>query len=182
MDLVQDFQEAFNTIKKNPVKDISELVVVLKKHGQDPDNSSTWRWDVMRAVVEEDMDYVHLVTATELRYCYEEQKILLVQYPEVLKVTAMLLHTQYENYGAWLDVVAIQKEVFGPELFAIVEEKTIKFLDRHIASMLIDSNTRGKDRIDYANYYYKVYEQEYQNYHYWPHIKAVMDKTLASLE
>lgn len=181
MDLVRDFQAAFKRAQQQSVKSMDELIPVLKQHGTDPEDSTTWRWDVMRAVVGEDMDYVKLVTAAELRHGYEHQKAVLQEHPEVLNVTVMLLHTQYENYGSLIDVVGIQKDVFGPELFALLEEKTIKFLDRHLASMLIDGNSLGKERLDYANHYYKVYENEYKNYHYWPHIKDTMDRVLLDL-
>jgi len=181
MDLVRDYQAAFNRAQQQPEKSMDELLPVIKQHGEDPEDPTTWRWDVMRAVVGEDMDYVKLVTATELRFDYEHQKAVLQEHPEVLNVTAMLLNTHYDNYKDLFDLVALQKEVFGPELFSLLEDKTIKFLDRLIGSMLIDENSHGKERLDYANHYYKVYENEYKNYYYWPHIKDTMDRVLADL-
>lgn len=64
MDLVQDFQAAFKLAQQQPEKNMTGLLVVLKQHGQDINDSETWRWDVMRAVVGDDLDYVKLVTTT----------------------------------------------------------------------------------------------------------------------
>lgn len=182
MDLVRDFEAAFKAIKDNPVKDVSELVVVLKKHGTDPDDSSTWRWDVMRAVVADDMDYVKMLTATGLKMGYEEQRKTLEEEPAVLKVTAMLLHAHYDKYHKLVDVVSIQKDVFGDVLFSQLEEATIAFLDRLLTNMLSSDNVHGMTHLDYAKYMYQSYASEYEGYHYWPHMKASMDKVMETIQ
>jgi hypothetical protein len=181
MDLVRDFEGVFKSIENDPVKDVSKLVDVIKKHGTDPDDSSTWRWDVMRAVVYDDLDYVKLVTAAELQFCYAEQKIVLQEVPEVINVTAMLLHTHYKNFHNLVDVVSIQKAAFGPELFAVIEEKTVKFLDRHITKMMTEGNTGGDTQLEYATDYYKMYVDEFKDYYYLSQIKDIMDRVILNL-
>lgn len=182
MDLVRDFEAAFNAIKDNPVKDVSELVAVIKKHGRDPNDSSTWRWDVMRSVVSDDMDYVKLVTAMDLKMCYEDQRKIIEKEPEVLKVTAMLLHAHYDNYHKLVDVVSIQKDVFGDVLFSKIEEATIAFLDRLVTKMVSSDNVHGMTHLDYAKYMYQSYASEYEDYYYWPHMKASMDKVMDTIQ
>lgn len=182
MDLVRDFESAFNAIKDNPVKDVSELVVVLKKHGKDQNDSSTWRWDVMRSVVADDMDYVKLVSATGLEMGYKEQRKDLESEPAVLKVTAMLLHSQYEKYHKLVDLISLQKTVFGDVLFSQIEEATIAVLDKLFTKMLTDPNAHGMNQLDYANYMYKSYASQYEDYYYWPHIKVTMDKAISTIQ
>lgn len=181
MDLVRDFEAAFKSIKDNPVKDVSELVAVIKKHGRDPNDSSTWRWDVMRAVVSDDLDYVKLVTETDLTMGYAQQREIIEKEPAILKMTAMLLHAHYEKYHKLVDVVSLQKTVFGEVLFSQIEDATIVFLDKLITKMLTDDNVHGMKQVDYANYMYNSYTSQYENYYYWPHIKASMDKAMTTI-
>lgn len=47
--------------------------------------------------------------------------------------------------------------------------------------MLTSENVLDMSALDYANYLYKDYAVEYEQYHYWPHMKASMDKAIASI-
>jgi hypothetical protein len=181
MDLVQDFQAAFKLAQQQPEKSMTDLLIVLKQHAQDINDCETWRWDVMRAVVGDDLDYVKLVTTTQLTMSYEQQRKTLEEEPAILNLTAMLLHAHYGKYHQLVDVVSIQKSVFGDELFSKIEAQTIAFLDKLLTKMLTSENVHDMSALDYANYLYKSYSVEYEQYYYWPHIKAIMDKAIASI-
>lgn len=181
MDLVQDFQAAFKLAQQQPEKNMTGLLVVLKQHGQDINDSETWRWDVMRAVVGDDLDYVKLVTTTQLTMSYEQQRKTLEEEPAILNMTAMLLHAHYGKYHQLVDVVSLQKNVFGEELFSKIEAQTIAFLDKLLTNMLTSDNVFDMSSQEYANYLYKSYAVDYEQYYYWPHMKAIMDKAIASI-
>lgn len=181
MDMVHDFQKAFDEIKDNPVKDISTLFEVLKQHGPTPDKPVSWRWDVMRAVVADDLDYVKLVTTAELGFSYHDIKADIEEEPRVLKVSAMLLHTHIKTYKSLVDVVSIQKRVFGEAMFADIEAATIKFIDKLYTGLLTTHVIDGMTPLAFAQCMYKSYESEYSGTYYWPHIKATMDKVITQL-
>jgi hypothetical protein len=181
MDLVRDFEAAFKAIKDNPIKDVSELVVVLKKHGQDPDDSNTWRWDVMRSVVSDDLEYVKLITAVELEFIYVGVKADIEAEPLVLKVSSMLLHAHIKNYKALVDVVGIQKRIFGEDMFSSIETATISFIDKIYTDLLTKNILDGMTPLRFAQVMYTNYEHDYNDTYYWPHIKATMDKVITKL-
>lgn len=181
MDLVQDFQAAFELAKQQPEKSMDGLLAVIKQHAQNINNSETWRWDVMRAVVGDDLEYVKLVTTTQLIMSYEQQRKLLEKEPVIINMTAMLLHAHYGKYHQLVDVVSLQKSVFGEELFSKIEDQTISFLDKLLTKTLTSENVFDMSAQEYANYLYKDYAVEYEQYYYWPHMKASMDKAIASI-
>lgn len=181
MDMVRDFQNTFDQIKGNPVKDISPLIDVLKKHAADTDKPDNLRWDVMRSVVSEDLDYVKLLTEAELVSIYIGVKADIESEPLVIKTSAMLLHAHIKHYKSLMDVVPIQKRVFGDELFAVIETATIRFIDKIYTDLLTKNIINGMVPLAFAQCMYNSYEQDYGDTYYWPHMKTTMDKVLVKL-
>lgn len=181
MDMVRDFQSTFDQIKDNPVKDVSPLIAVLKKHAADPSNADGLRWDVMRSVVSDDLDYVKLLTEAELESIYLGVKADIESEPQVIKVSAMLLHAHIKNYKSLMDVVPIQKRVLGDELFAVIEAATIRFIDKIYTDLLTKNIIDGMMPLVFAKLMYNNYEQDYGDTYYWPHMKNTMDKVLMTL-
>jgi hypothetical protein len=181
MDMVRDFEAAFKAIKDNPVKDITTLIAVLKKHSTTPDNPVSWRWDVMRSVVSDDLEYVKLVIAAELESIYVGVKSDIEEEPLVLKVSSMLLHTHIKQYKSLVDVVAIQKRIFGEAMFSSIETATISFIGKIYTDLLTKNILDGMTPLKFAQVMYSSYEHEYNDTYYWPHIKATMDKVITNL-
>lgn len=181
MDLVRDFETAFKAIKDIPVKDITPLIEVLKKHSTTPDKPVSYRWDVMRSVVSDDLEYVTLVTVAELESIYVGVKSDIEEEPLVLKVSSMLLYNHIKNYKSLVDVVGIQKRIFGEDMFSSIETATISFIDKIYTDLLTKNILDGMTPLRFAQVMYTNYEHEYNDTYYWPHIKATMDKVITKL-
>lgn len=181
MDLVRDFEAAFDGIKNNITKEVAPLVDVLKKHAGPDSDPSSWRWDVMRSVVSDDLDYVKLITTSELEHVFAQQKKDILEAPFILNVTVMFLHTTYYNFKNLVDAVSIQRRVFGDELFAQVEEQMAKFLERHCTKMVSENPFDHMSNLEFAEYMYKMYANDYKGYYFWPQMQSPMEKVLFSL-
>lgn len=84
--------------------------------------------------------------------------------PAVIDIIVMNLHSQYKNYP-YLDVVSIQKQCFGEELFKSIEEKIIQFLEKHYEKIFSDPKIN-------LNHYI----EDYKNYYYFPTILKIINK------
>lgn len=181
MDMVRGFQSAFNSIKDNPIKDITVLKEALKNYSEKKEDPTSWRWDVMRSVVSDDLDYVKLVTIGELEAYYNKSKETVSEHPYILDIIVMTLQAHYDKFKSLVDVVAVQQKVFGPELFSVIEEKTIVHINKMYPSLLTSYVRDGMTPLEYAKWMYKSYENEYKDYYFWPHMKVAMDKVITNL-
>lgn len=179
MDLVRDFEKAFDGIKNNPIKDVAILVEVIKKHAESDD--SKLRWDVMRSVVSEDIDYLKLITEAELEHVYAAKIEVIKELPAVLDIIVSGLHTHYETYKKLVDVTSIQKRVFGPDIFAQIEVAMAEFLDGHCTRMVADNPYCDKPPLEFAKDIYKMYAQDYKDYYFWPQMQGPMEKVIFNL-
>ncbi len=180
MDLVRDFDSVFNSIKDNPVKDVKPLVDVIKKHSENQKPSS-WRWDVMRSVVMDDIEYIKLVTTAELEHVFEEQKSDFLKVPYIINLMVMFLHTSYYNYKNLVDVIEINRRIMGEEIFEKIEEQMSDFLDLHYSNAVLGNHFENMSDLDFAKYIYKMYEEDYKNYYFWPQMKVAMERVISTL-
>lgn len=181
MNIVRDFQKAFDQIKNDPVKSVESLIPVLREYSESPDDTTTLRWDVMRSVVSDDFDYLKLITVAELESRYLQMKTDIEKFPPVLNVVVMTLKSDYDNYKNIADVVDIQKRVFGETVFAAIEQQMKTFIHKHYTAMLTTHVCEGMSPLSFAKRMYEGYEYDYKNYYFWSDIKASMDEVLVKL-
>ncbi len=160
MDFVSELEQEFRTLLASNSNNIESLVDILNKHSI----NNKQRWDVLRCIVSENKDFLVKVSTKELEEEYLEMKEDISKCPAIIDIIVMNLHSQYKNYP-YLDVVSIQKQSFGDELFKLIEEKTIQFLEGHYERIFSDP------RINLNNYI-----KDYKNYYYFPTIMKVIKK------
>lgn len=160
MDFVSELDREFKNLLNENKKDITSLIDILKKHSI----NNQHRWDVLRSIVSEHKDFLIEVSSKEIEEEYLQIKEDLSKCPAIIDIVVMNLHSQYKNYP-YLDIISIQKEFFGEELFKLIEEKTIEFLEGHYERIFSDP------RINLNNYI-----KDYKNYYYFPTIMKVIKK------
>ncbi len=160
MDFVSELEQEFRTLLASNSNNIESLVDILNKHSI----NNKQRWDVLRCIVSENKDFLVKVSTKELEEEYLEMKEDISKCPAIIDIIVMNLHSQYKNYP-YLDIISIQKQSFGEELFKLIEEKTIEFLEEHYERIFNDS------RLNLSHYI-----EDYKNYYYFPTIMKVIKK------
>ncbi len=160
MDFVSELENEFRILLDSGNNSIESLVNILNKHSI----NNNQRWDVLRCIVSENKEFLVKVATKELEEEYLKMKADISKCPALVNIIVMNLHSQYKNYP-YLDIISIQKQSFGEELFKLIEEKTIEFLEEHYERIFNDPRLN-------LNHYI----EDYKNYYYFPTIMKIIKK------
>ncbi len=173
MDIVIELEKAYKTYKST--KDFNIFIEALKNESTDKVDPSSWRWDVLKAIVSGNKKLLSLVISEELSACYSHFKKSSsdVCFQSLIRIAVMAFHSHYKLYKDYVDVVQIQKDVFGPDLFSKIEVETKDFLYGHYSRVLTKYIPDGFTQISYIDFMYKKDKKDFENYYYWSTIESV---------
>lgn len=173
MDIIIELKKANKTYKST--NDFNIFIETLKNESPDKVNPYTWRWDVLKSIVSENKKLLSLVISEELSACYSHFKKSSsdVCFPSLIGTAVMGFHSEYKLYKDYVDVVQIQKDVFGSELFSKIEAETKNFLYGHYSRILTNYIPDGFTQVSFIDFMYKTHKVEFKNYYYWSTIESV---------
>ena len=181
MDIVIELEKANKTYKST--NDFNIFIETLKNESTDKVDPSRWRWDVLKSIVSEDKELLSLVISEELsaRYSHFKKSSSDVCFPSLIRIAVMAFHSHYKLYKDYVDVVQIQKDVFGSEIFAQIETAMNSFLYEHYSLILTKYIPDGFTQVSFIDFMYKTDKLEFKNYYYWSTIESVYDDLKNSL-
>lgn len=173
MDIVIELEKAHTEYKET--NDFNIFIEALTNESHDKINPYTWRWDVLKSIVSEDKELLSLVISKELAASYSHLKksSSKVFFPSLLEIAVMGFHEEYKLYKDYVDIIQIQKDVFGSEIFAQIETAMNSFLYDHYLRLLTNHIPDGFTQQSYIDFKYKTHKKDFENYHYWSTIESV---------
>lgn len=135
------------------------------------------RWDILRSVISDNRKLLIESIELNIRYDAANDKEMLSKHPEIIGIVVMRLHTEFSNFGSFVDTVKIHKEVFD-EQYPVIEKAMCDFLENHISSLVTKYPEPSMIFTDFIKVQSKYYLNQYKNYYYLPVIENTIRNIL----